>query len=277
MQNLPSNTLPVPRQRMPRLFTLAALALALLLGFLFAGTAHASGSGFYYGKWIVNLTFPNNVPLAELTTEIWYKPASGSPVLAIVEVEELSCTTVGNLQIANERATFSGQEYISCDMPDMVLKFAEVSQGILNVPFYDAVTRSPYVSGQIALASSAPLNVTLPLFYHPSIQHGMAQVGAGTVVQTFRVNEASSTSLAFLQAAPYVLRSEFRSLPVGNYRALFTANGSTTLGTPPTLGPGLEVNLEETPIYFGYSPDTNSYFQGTIKSLTADPGAFGRD
>lgn len=277
MQNLSSNTRPVPRQRMSRLFMLAALALVLILSVLFVGTAQASGSGFYYGKWIVDLTFPNNVPLAELTTEIWYKSASGAPVLATVEVEELSCSTIGNLQIANERATFSGQEYISCEMPDMVLKFAEVSQGILNVPLYDAVTRSPYVSGQIALAAGAPLNVTLPLFYHPSIQHGMAQVGGGNVVQIFRVDEASSTSLAFLQAAPYVLRSEFRSLPLGSYRALFTTNGSTTLGTPATIGSGLEVNLEETTIYFGYSPDTNRYFQGTIKSLTADPGAFGRD
>jgi hypothetical protein len=278
MQTFPSSPqLTVPSRAVKRVLALLALAMVAAFTLISAGSAHASGSGFHYGKWLATLSFPNNEPFVELTTEIWYKPANGSPVLVNAETEALDCTTVGNLQINNELATFTGQEYISCEQPDMVQKFLEVSQGAINLTNYNAVTRSPFVSGQLAVSPSAPASVTLPTFYHPSIQHGLARVAGGNASQTFRVDGVASDSVAYAQTAPYTLRAEFRSLPSGNYRAEFTANSSTTLGNPALIGSGLEVDLEETTIYFGYSPDSNSYFQGSIKSLTADPGAFGRD
>ena len=276
MQTHPSYSLTVPRRLPQRVWAFTILAMMLAFYLMSAGSAHASG-GFYYGKWLVDLSFPNNKPLAQLTTQIWYKPANSAAVLVTSQVDELECATVGNLQIDNEMASFTGQEYIACEQPDMVQKFEEVSQGALSLSAYDVVSRSPYVAGQLAIAPGAPTNVTLPAFYHPSIQYGLAQVGGGNAEQTLRVDGADSTSIAFTQTAPYALRAEFKSQPSGNYRAEFTANGSTTLGTPAGIGSGLQVNLEETTIYFGYSPDSNSYFQGTMKTLTADPGAFGRD
>lgn len=277
MQTYSSSSQPtVLRGAAKHVLLLLALAVASVLTLALVSSAQASG-GFYYGQWWVTLAFPQNEPVAELTTQVWYKPVNGTAVLVNAETEELECTTFGKLQINNELATFTGQEYISCEQPDMVQKFLDVSNGALVLSDHNVVTRTPFVDGQLAVAPSAPVGTTLPTFYHPSIQHGVARLAAGNARQTFQVDGAASNSTAYAQTAPNLLRAEFKSMPAGHYRPEFTANGSTTLGSPANIGSGLEVNLAETTIYFGYSPESNSYFRGNIKTLTADPGAFGRD
>lgn len=254
-----------------------AVMLAAVIGFglLSAGSAHASGSGFHFGKWWVNLSFPSNKPLVQLTTEIWYKPSSGPAYLVTSETEPLTCTVTGNLQISSEIATFTGQEYIACDQPDMVQKFYTVSQGVLNNMPYSVPARHPFAEGQLLVAGNNA-NATRPAFSHPSIQYGLVRSSATQAEQVFWVGGASSTSNSFVQAAPYSLRAEFQIQANGSYQTQFTANGVSSAGNPATLGSGLMVNLDATTIYFGHSPANNSTFQGNIKTLTVDPGAFGR-
>lgn len=255
----------------------AAVVLSALFGLslLAAGSVHASG-GFFGGTWLVNLSFPNDQPQVELTTEIWHIPASGDPYILTSQTETLDCTVSGSLQINNEVATFSGQEYIACTQPNMVDKFDEVSQGALSNVADDVVARNPFAAGQLMVAGNSASG-TRPVFYHPSMQYGLNRVSTTHANQIFRVDGAATTSSSFVQAAPYDLRAELQIRPNGSYRTEFTANGVSGPGTPASLGSGLFINLEETTIYFGYSPVNNSYFQGNIHTLTIDPGAFGRD
>lgn len=236
--------------------------------------AAASGNSFYFAQWLVTLSFPNNQPLVELTTEIWYKPANGPASLVTSHTEPLNCTVSGNLQISQGIAEFSGQESIACQQPDMVQKINQVSGGLLNVPQI-APVRSAWVEGQVAIANNAPLNAPLPTFYHPDIQHGLARVGAGSISQLLRVDGALSSSSGSAQAFPFALRAEFLRQNNGSYKTLFTNNGAVAAGNPATIPAGLMLDLSATTIYFGYSPQSNSYFQGFIKTLTMDPGAFG--
>ena len=90
------------------------------------------------------------------------------------------------------------------------------------------------------------------------------------------------TQPPFAQAFPFNLGARFRPqaeacvgvlLP---YNTRFGVNGTFASGTPAVIGQVLWLDLDETDIYFGYSPDSNSYFQGHIKTLIVDPGACGR-
>lgn len=241
-----------------------------------AGPAAASGNGFHFGKWLVNLSFPNDQPQVELTTEIWFKPSGGAAYVVTSQTEELTCAVAGNLQVNNETADFTGQEYISCDMPDMVQKFEDVSQGVLTNMPHVVLTRNPYATGRVFVAGTAPAHEALPTFYHPSIQHGLAHTGAGDARQFFRVGGMQAHGEAYTQAAPYAIGALFDSTGWTQHDTRFRANGVTKTGTPAVINSTLNVNLSATTIYFGYSPATNSYFQGSVKNLTIDPGAFGQ-
>lgn len=268
------NFLQTPSLRKLR-HTVTLLAALLGFGLLSAGPAHASGSDFHFGKYLVTLSFPNNQPLVELTTEIWYKPTNSDAYLVTSQTESLDCTVTGKLSVHNETATFSGQEYIACDQPDMVQKFYDVSQGVLNNVPYHVTARQPFAEGQLLVAGNSP-NAIRPAFHHPSIQYGLVRSSATQAYQVFRVDGATSSSTDYLQSLPYSLRAELEILVSGNYKTEFTANGVSGPGSPAMLGSGLMVSLDATTIYFGYSPDTNTNFRGSIKTLTVDPGAFGR-
>lgn len=253
----------------------AALAfIGLASGLLAARPVAASGSGFHFAKWLVTLSFPNNQPLVELTTEIWYKPAGGPAYLVTSQTEPLTCAISGNLQISQGIAEFSGQESIACQQPDMAQKINQVSGGLLSVPQIVPV-RNAWVEGQAVIANNAPLNTPLPTQYHPGIQHGLTRVGAGVASQLLRVDGALASSSVSTQAAPFDLRAEFTRQSNGSYKTLFTHNGAAAAGNPATIPAGLMLDLSATTIYFGYSPQNNSYFQGFIRTLTVDPGAFG--
>lgn len=252
---------------------LGLLGLALF-SLMAARPAAASGSSYHFAQWLVTLSFPNNQPLVELTTEIWYKPANGPAYLVTSHTEPLNCTVSGNLQISQGIAEFSGQESIVCQQPDMAKKINQVSGGLLNVPQVVPV-RNAWVEGQMAISNNAPLNTPLPTHYHPGIQHSLTRLGPGAVSQLFRVAGSPSNSSANNQAAPFDLRAEFIRQNNGSYQTLFTTNGAAKKGNPATIPAGLMLDLSATTIYFGYSPQSNSYFQGFIKTLTVDPGAFG--
>lgn len=268
------NTYPTPS---PKLFRRTGLLLIAIVGLCLALVSSVNAAnGYYYGLWDVTLSFPNDEPLVELTTEIWYNPANGNPpYLVATDIETLVCTVTGTLQVNNEIATFTGAEYIACDQPNMADKFYEVSNGIL-LSGTSASARQPFVGGQIFVQGTNP-SAILPVFYHPSIQHGMKRVSPTQAQQVFKVDNASSISSSFVQGLPFDLLAEFRMRPNGTYQTRFTANGVTTPGTPATVGGGLMISHAETTIYFGHSPVDNSYFIGDIKTVIADPGLFGRD
>jgi hypothetical protein len=128
--------IPSPAPRLASRFAWAALASIGLAVFslALAAPARAAGSSYPFAKWLVTLSFPNDQPLVELTTEIWsYNPTTGSATLITSQTEPLNCTVSGNLQISNGVASFGGQEHIACEQPDMVDKIYQVSQGILLV------------------------------------------------------------------------------------------------------------------------------------------------
>ncbi len=264
----------------PRFILLLGLAAVTAFGLVKAVPATASGNGYPFAKWLVTLTFPNDQPLVELTTEIWYKPANQPAYLVTSETEPLACTVSGNLAVSNEIATFDGQSYITCQQPDMAQKIAEVSQGNLlvssPVPVGDA-----WVRGRVFVDGGASLNTPLPVHHHPSIQYALAQTGGGSAVQYWRVDGVEAASAPFAQALPFNLGARIRSkaeacagwLP---YDTRFGVNGTFGSGTPAVISQILWLDLDATDIYFGYSPDGNSYFQGHIKTLIVDPGACGR-
>lgn len=264
----------------PRFILFLALTAVTAFASLTAVPATASGNGYPFAKWLVTLSFPNDQTLVELTTEIWYKPANQPAYLLISETEPLTCSVIGSLAVSNEIATFDGQSYITCEQPDMAQKIAEVSQGSLlvssPVPVGDAWAR-----GQVFVDGGAPLNTALPLHHHPSIQYHLAQTGGGNAVQYLRVDGVQAASAPFAQAFPFNIGARFRSkaeacagwLP---YDTRFGVNGAFGSGTPAVISQILWFDLSATDIYFGYSPDSNSYFQGHIKTLIVDPGACGR-
>jgi hypothetical protein len=264
----------------PRFILLLALTAITAFGLVTAVPATASGSGYLFAKWLVTLTFPNDQPLVELTTEIWYKPVNQPAYLVTSETEPLTCAVSGNLVVSNEIATFDGQSYITCTQPDMAQKIADVSQGNLlvssPVPVGDVWAR-----GQVFVDGGAPPNTPLPVHHHPDIQYDLAQTGGGSAVQYLRVDGVQAASPPFAQAFPFNLGARFRSkaeacngwLP---YDTRFGVNGTFASGTPAVISQVLWLDLDETDIYFGYSPLSNTYFQGHIKTLIVDPGACGR-
>ncbi len=265
----------------PRRFAHATIAAAMiaslaLLGLTPARPAKAAANGYYFAKWLVTLDFPNDKPRVELTTQIWFKPNNGPAQLAKSQTDELVCSVIGKLEVTNGTAAFSGQEYITCQQPDMVSKIYEVSNGLLNVSPVQAVF-DPFAVGMIAAAANAPSKVVLPVHHHPNIQYGLALDKNNTATQHFRVDSGYSRSDLYAQTAPHKIRADFRRQPNGNHSAGFTANGTTTPGNPATINGTMWVNLGATTIYFGYSPLNNVYFQGEITSATVDPGVIGRD
>lgn len=254
----------------------AAIASLALFSLMPARPAKASGNGYHFAKWLVTLDFPNNKPRVELTTQIWFKPNNGPAQLVKSQTDELICSVTGNLKITNDTATFSGQEYITCQQPDMVQKIYEVSNGLLNVSPVQAVF-DPFAMGVIAAAVNAPTKAVLPVHHHPNIQYGLALEKNGTATQHFRVANGYSSSDAYMQVAPQNIRADFRRQANGTHRAGFTMNGVSAPGSPSTINGPLLVNLGATSVYFGYSPLNNAYFQGDITIATIDPGVIGRD
>jgi hypothetical protein len=254
----------------------AAIASIAFLSLTPARPAKANANGYPFAKWLVTLSFPKGVPLVELTTQIWFKPNNGPAQLVISQTDELVCTVTGNLAITDETATFSGQEFIACNQPDMVQKIHQVSNGVLTVsPLQAAI--DPYAFGIIKAAEGAPAGVILPVHHHPNIQYGVGLDKSSAATQHFRVANGYSISNAYIQAAPNKIRVDFRRQPNGSYSSRFTMNGATTPGNPATINGSLQVNLAATTIYFGYSPLANSYYQGDITVATIDPGVIGRD
>jgi hypothetical protein len=274
--------IPSPAPRLASRFAWAALASIGLAVFslALAAPARAAGSSYPFAKWLVTLSFPNNQPLVELTTEIWsYNPTTGSATLVTSQTEPLNCTVSGNLQISNGVASFSGQEHIACEQPDMVDKIYQVSQGNLLVP-PAAEVRDAWVRGEAAVAGNAPLNSPLPTHYHPDLQHAIARTGGGQAAQYLRVDGVQSTGVAYTQTAPYDIGARFKSRaaacePWKPYDTRFRANGVGAPGSPAVINQVLAIGLQETTIYFGYSPAHGSHFQGSIKTLIVDPGACG--
>ncbi|MFN3331131.1 MAG: hypothetical protein ACK47M_01300 [Caldilinea sp.] len=254
----------------------AMIASLALLSLTPARPAKASGNGYHFAKWLVTLNFPNNKPRVELTTQIWYQPVNGPAQLAIAQTDALACTVTGALQITNETATFSGQEHITCQQPDMVQKIYLVSNGLLNVSPVQTVF-DPFALGVIMVSANAPAKVVLPVHHHPNIQYGLASGANGLATQHFRVDTGHSRSVVYMQSTPHNIRADFRRQANGNYNAGFTMNGVTAPGIPSTINGPLLVNLAATTIYFGYSPLNNTHFQGEITTATVDPGVIGRD
>jgi len=254
----------------------AAIASLALFSLMPARPAKASGNGYHFAKWLVTLDFPNNKPRVELTTQIWFKPNNGPAQLAKSQTDELLCSVIGNLEITNNTATFSGQEYITCQQPDMVQKIYQVSNGLLSVSPVQAVF-DPFAMGMISAAVNAPTKVVLPVHHHPNIQYGLTLEKNGTATQHFRVANGYSSSDAYMQVAPHDIRADFRRQTNGTHRTGFTMNGVSTPGNPPTINGPLLVSLGATTIYFGYSPLNNTYFQGKLTTATVDPGVIGRD
>ena len=90
----------------------------------------------------------------------------------------------------------------------------------------------------------------------------------------FAQGVAASDSFA-ISAAGQVATAVYVKATPNTYAPTFTVDTLSLPSTPPTVtGPFMLSNLDST-IYFGYSPASGKYFEGTLTDLLVDPVCLG--
>ena len=253
--------------------TLIFLAAAMLVGA--AGRpAEAAVSGVVF--WTVDLTFPNNAPKATLLVEIGDMTPNGF-VVTDSKLINMTCKVTGSLPINKGKATFDGSSYLRCLQPSIPAVVLDMTNGQYTIP-PACEAEKPYVKGFVRVDPRATTGVNLPTYHHPDWSHWLVLDGAGSLTQGMGVESGSASSGSFTPVGGIdKIGAQFvRQGLTLNYQTMFGANGSSLGGFPAVVNGPLPISTLATPIYFGYSPDSGTYFKGEMKSLQIDPPCIGK-
>src|SRR5687767_9845130 len=99
------------------------LVILMVLAIAVPTTSASSNSGTKVG-WLFAMDFVGDEIHGDLTITVEFENPKKEPIVATLPLE---CTAVGTLAIAGEQATFSGDDYIRCAMPDLVEVVAQLT------------------------------------------------------------------------------------------------------------------------------------------------------
>lgn len=255
------------------------LLVVVLAGFtLFLGVQAAGATPTRWARWWTDTSFPNNAMDTDLVIQLGYTTQSGQNVITQQQSFNVTCTAVGNPVVQDGKATFDGSSYYSCALPNIRDLVGVMSNGTLQIGD-QCTAKRPALTGVLTL-DGTPNNLAgdNPLFYREDIQLSLPLKVAtqeAKVATAFGGVGAVSNSFAIKTVEQSVTAVYVRTNP-GVFAPTFTVDSLSLPSTPASVnGPFWLTNLETT-IYFGYSPVTGKYFEGTLTSLLVDPVCIGQ-
>ncbi|MCB0035538.1 MAG: hypothetical protein KDE51_16010 [Anaerolineales bacterium] len=250
--------------------------LLILVGLLYFAQPTAAYQT-RWARWTIDLDFANNELNDELFIEVGHETQSGDLIVELTNTVDLDCKLVGNVAISNEEATFGQGDYIVCSMPSLIKEVASMTRGKFDLPAGCPV-EDPWIEAELTAAAGEGVEFGAPLFYRPDLQFGATLVsGGGKAHIQFIVDGAGSgSSLYAADGGIDTISAHWTQVNATTYTPSFTANGTPLTAVPNQVTGQLELTNHATEIYFGYSPDFNTYFEGTLRSIRIDPPCIGR-
>lgn len=254
------------------------VGVLVLLGIYFlVATQPAKAAGQTWAKWKIQVNFQNNAINPKLVVQIGHTTASGKKVIDQEEDFAISCATVGNPVVQNNKATFDGSSYYECDVPSIQQKVSEMSSGALVIPD-SCDAKRPYLTGVVTLEDHPiqPTNSN-PLFYRDDITFELPlDVTTGQAQLSTSFDGAAAISDNFVAGGiSHTVTAIYNKSGGAPYTPVFTVDTNSYGSSPATLSQPIYLSTLESTIYFGYSPATGEYFEGILDFLIVDPYCVG--
>lgn len=254
----------------------AILAVFFVGVFLFLSVRPADAVGSSWVKWKINLAFPNNKLDSQLTVQLGHTTQSGQHVIDDEEIQALTCQPIGSPTIINGEALLDGSSFFRCNVPS-IQEIAWVTWQ-MSIPS-SCPSKRPYVMGRVTVEGS-PIdpNPDNPIFYRDDIQFNVpldVTTQKANLAMTFDQASAQSSDFFIDPAGQRVTGYIARSSPT-TFSPYFLVDGSSLSAAPAIINqPRILSNLESV-VYFGYSPASGEYFQGSLGPLEVDPVCIGK-
>lgn len=248
------------------------LLLACFVGVFFLMAARpVAANGSPWVRWKVNVTFPNSKLNAWLTIERGHTTPAGDHIVDDRETFPISCTAYGNPTIVNGQAIFDGSSFYRCDLPSIQAE----AMNLWNLYVPDSCeAKRPYVRGMIMLEGNpvdpSPGN---PIFFRDDIRFDAPlDLAAQEANLAVRFGQAAAESDAFeIDPFGHTVGAYFARSDFDTFAPVFRVDGKELSATPAYLSQPASISTLAGPIYFGYSPVTGEYFEGSIGPLEVDP------
>lgn len=241
-----------------------------VFGFFTRPTITQAAPGNLEARWFVEMSFPNDQLVANMTVEIYYESRTGVPIIYLSEVYPINCQENGSVEISNEIAVFDGNGYFECTMPNFQEKVSDLTRGELEVP--DSCT-CKLAYGVADLMFSAPAGN--PIFAMPELQFSAPVHPFGAAQYQLMVNGTTVESEVFWPTSK--IQSGMGQIQQygGGYLPNFSVDGFSLGSTPAFVGGQLEVPTNQTSFYVGFNPDNGEVLIGKLGGFMMDPGCVG--
>ncbi len=251
--------------------------LVLTAVFLLVAAQPAAATGQQWAKWKIQVNFQGNVINPKLVVEIGHTTLSGNRVTDEVEAFGITCSVVGNPTVQNNRATFNGSSYYQCDVPSIQQKVLDMTSGAFVISDQCEAKR-PYLTGVLSLDNTpVQLAADNPLFYRDDITFSLPlDITTGQAQLATLFDDAAAESSSFFPGSSnHTVTAVYNKGGGFQYTPVFVVDTFTYSSTPVTINQMIGLSTLESTVYFGYSPATGTYFEGTLTSLVVDPYCVG--
>lgn len=222
-------------------------------------------------RWFVEMAFPNDQPVANMTIEIYRESRSGIPVLYLSQVYPVKCQQVGSVEISNEIAIFDGNGYFECSMPNFRDEVSALTHGELKVP--DSCTCKLAYGVADFMFSKTSDN---PIFAMPELQFSAPVQSAGVANYQLMVNGAIAESETFSPSSHIQNgMGQLQQQGVVGYLPSFSVDGANLGSHPAFISGQLKIPTDQTTFYVGFNPDSGDFLVGKLFSFMMDPGCVG--
>lgn len=256
-------------------YGLPLLVILMVLAIAVPSTSASSNFGAEV-SWLFTMDFVDDQVHGDLTITIEFEQPKKEPIVATLPLE---CITVGTLAIADEQATFSGDDYIRCAMPDLVEVVAQLTENAVLISPACYCKDTPWVEANVMLDTNPLQNEPLnPIFYRPDLRFNAPLVDSGSAAMRFQVANRLAQSTPFRlsgSSGGEALRAEFNRTALHVYEPKFIANSEILSSNPAVFQESLALSNNSTHLYIGYSPAGGIFLEGTLISLVVDPACRG--
>jgi hypothetical protein len=258
----------------------AMIRFGMLLGFIIGSlmvlvqpSLAAGNEPEQLAKWRIEADMTVGEPMVNLIVEIgfydeqgkWQQTQSPEVRRLMCEVNDVVWEKVGG------PAIFNGDGYIVCEM----LNVFEIATQMTNGEFEMAEQSGGGGTTVDADAVLAGYNNDNSIFYHPDIQFSAFNKGEASL--RLEVGGLAAKSDIFMPESRQDLHGELQATDEAQvYFPKFAVDNAQLEATPQVLtGHSRVSHTYEGAIYFGYSPETDSYFEGEMYRIDVDPGCAG--
>jgi hypothetical protein len=252
------------------------LPIVILMAFfvglhLFLAARPVAASGSPWVRWKINLDFPNDKLAAELTIQRGYTTQSGKNIVDEEETFPIPCLAQGTPIIINGQAIFDGNSNYQCDVPSIREEVRNTWGEIIP----DACTsKLPYVIGKVSIEGNPiDANPQNPVFYRDDIRFGIplnVSTQRASLMVRFGQDAVVSNNFA-INPASHIVAAFFSPTSPTSFDPIFVVDGNYLNATPATINQPVVISNLASTVYFGYSPVSGEYFEGTLGPLEVDP------